>query len=224
MAGEGIPRVTGRYWMSGDGRHRPETLTEEPTMAFRTHTITHRFIRRTAALAALSLATFACGGTKDAAASSQRRGDHAVIASGIAAEYRPLDEATVRKIVAIMRAWQPERVPPPSGDKAKDLLSAMDHRIQNRFTAVVQRELAERNSTATIDGTAPLKAAIVREGLSSREFVLALLAFLVARQNDDLNAYLKLTGGKPAELSAALQRNIEIIRSIGPKEELPSGW
>src|SRR5687768_4108249 len=106
-----------------------ETPTEEPTMAFRTHTTTHRVIRRTAALAALSLATFACGGSGDAAASSQRRSDDAVIASGMAAERRPLDEATVRKVVAIMRAWQPERRPPTKSENPEDVLSAMEHRI-----------------------------------------------------------------------------------------------
>jgi len=193
-------------------------------MAFRPHTPTHRFIRRTAALAALSLATFACGGTGDAAASSQRRSSDAVLASGSAAENRPLDEATVRKVVAVMRAWKPAPLPPPRGEDAKSFTSLLEYRIWNGFTAVVQRELADQNSTATIDGTALLKAAIVRQGLSSREFVLALLAFQAARINDDLHASLKATGAAAPPLREVLQRNIEVIRRVGPKEELPSWW
>jgi hypothetical protein len=191
-------------------------------MTIRTKT-SHRLIRRTVVLAALSLATFAWGGTGRAAASSQLRdGDGAVIASGLAAENHPLDEATVRKLVAIMRAWQPERRPSAKNEDPNDLLSAMERRTQNRFIAMVQRDLAVRNSTATIDATAPLKAAIVGHGLSSREFAVALLAFEVARQNDDLRTYLKATGGTPAELPPVLQRNIEIIRRVGPREALPS--
>lgn len=193
-------------------------------MDFRLLTTTSRRIRHTAALATLSLATLACGGTGDAAASSQRRSSDAVRASGFAAENHPLDEATVRKVVAVMRAWSPPALAPPKGEDARSVPRVLEYGIRNSFTAVVQRELADRNSTATIDGTPPLKAAIAGQGLSSREFVMALLAFQAARINDDLNASLTAIGAEPAQLPAILKRNIEVIRSAGPKEELPSWW
>ena len=194
-------------------------------MAFRTHTITHRVIRRTAALAALSLATFACGGTRASAASPQQhKSTDAVRALGSAAERHPLDEATVRKVVAIMRAWKPAPPPPPRGEDAKDMFSVIEYDMRNRFSFVVQQELADRNSTATIDGTAPLKAAIVSQGLSSREFVLALLAFQAARFNDGVSTSLKGLGGQAPELPPILKQNIEVIRRVGPTNDLTSGW
>ena len=104
------------------------------------------------------------------------------------------------------------------------MFSVIEYDIRNRFSFVVQQELADRNSTATIDSTAPLKAAIVSQGLSSREFVLALLAFQAARLNDGVSTSLKALGGKAPELTPILKQNIEVIRRVGPTEDLTSGW
>ena len=171
---------------------------------------------RTRTIAVLTLAALACGGTGAAAASPQREASKAVWAMGRAAEQHPLDEATARKVVTIMRAWKPAPLPKPKGQDAENVLSIMEYGIWNSFTAVVQRELADQNSTATIDGTPALKAAITSQGMSSREFVLALLAYQAARLADDLMSTI------PHEPTAVVKRNIEVLRRIGPKKELPS--
>ena len=178
----------------------------------------HLPFRRAAGFAALALATLACTGAGGAAAPSQERSSDAVLASGRAAEERPLDEATVRRVVAVMRAWTPPPLPPPKGKEGENVIRVLDYGIRNGFTAVVQRELADHNSTATIDGTPPLKAAIVAQGMSSREFVEALLAFQAARINGDLAESLRF------ELTGVLKRNVEVIRRVGSKKELPSWW
>jgi hypothetical protein len=115
-------------------------------------------LRRTAVLAALSLATLACGRPDEALGSmAQSTAKAAAKKATFNPHNNPLDEATARKVVAVMQAWTPP-VPEPSA-KAKaegDLVGGMKDVLERAFTNVVYVELVEQDSTATIDGTPAL--------------------------------------------------------------------
>src|SRR5688572_10690953 len=144
---------------------------------------THLPFRRTAGLALLSVATLACGGgSSDAQGSTAQSGGRAPVHKvHFDAHRHQLDEASARKVVAVMRAWTPPEPELPNELEASgDIVGAMKYALERAFTTVAHRELTEQNSTATIDGTPLLKAAIVGQGLTSREFAKALLALQVA--------------------------------------------
>jgi hypothetical protein len=180
---------------------------------------THR-TPRIAALAALSLATIA-GANAEARGQAPRTDAAArpgTSAPRFSPEYHPLDAATVRKVVAVMRAWTPPPPPKPTGADAESLPRIMEFRMRHMFISVVARELSEQDSTATIDATPPLRAALVREGLSSREFAKGMLAFKAAQFANDINPLV------PHTPTAVVQQNIAVIRGVGASHALPSWW
>ncbi len=204
-------------------------------MAFRSHSSTHRLICGTAAVAALSLATVACSSAEGEAQAARTRGGAVprVNQSGYSAEFYPLDEDTVRKVVAVMRAWTPpeptsksfhEKIEGPdqlSAEEAGSILAARWDAIEKTFLPVVRRDLMA-DSTATIDGTPALKAAIASQGLSSRRFAEAMLAYHATLANIDVGDLLNAEFGK----SEVLVKNRALIRRMRASEggELPSWW
>jgi hypothetical protein len=196
-------------------------------MPIRSLTSTAGPIRRIATLAALSLATVACGsGAMEARASAgQSNGRTAASRPRFSADNYPLDEATVRKVAAVMRAWTPPELPPRRVDP-ENVMKGMQEALESTFTVVVSKDLMEKDSTATIDRTAPLTAAIASQGLSSRKFAEALMAVQAASVAIDLGDFLAANGGgKPAwEPSDIAKANIALIRKARADGALPTGW
>jgi hypothetical protein len=130
--------------------------------------------------AVLTLPTAACRGDVQGTSpqTTSRAGD------GGGAKYDPkayaLDEVKVRKIAAVMRAWDPKGPEPTSDDPNVfvDRMSWMRKGVE--FENKVVAELTERNSTATLESVPELRAAVAREGLSPRQFAEAYLAYRTA--------------------------------------------
>lgn len=185
-------------------------------------------------LAVLTLPTTACSGdaqggggqTTSAAANARGRFDPKTYA---------LDEAGVRKLAAVMRAWDPKG-PEPSSDDPNGYVNTMARMRKGiDFENKVVLDLTERNSTATIESVPELKAAIAREGLSPREFAEMYLAYKTAEGHLMVTGLSQLAGAvagtstptpteaepKPSGVFAA---NIELIQRMDKDEELPSWW
>lgn len=183
--------------------------------------------RRTAGLAVLSLATLACGWPSDALGSTAQ----APRKTGIQkVHFDPsshlVDEPTARKVVAVMRAWTPP-LPKPSKQHRDDLnlVGGMQDMLERAFTTVAYRELAEQNSTATIDGTPALTAAIAGQGLSSRDFAKALIALQMAKLEMETREMVVATGAKVNyELRGTLKANADLVRRLKTEGGFPSGW
>src|SRR5688572_18300025 len=198
-------------------------------MAFRMHTNTDRVIRRTAALAALSLATLACSPVDGDAQATRLKGIDVPVVNraGYSPGRYPLDEATVRKVVAVMRAWTPPRPERRKAKEGESFFAAAEEALLRSFPTIVVRELMIENSTATIDGTATLKAAIASQGLSSRTFAEALCAYKEASVTmavaDISHAQVGKDGYTPGPV---LTKNMDLIRRMQTSEGLayPSGW
>ena len=146
-----------------------------------------------------------------------------------------LDEGKVRKVAAVMRAWDPKG-PEPSRDDPNayvDTMARMRKAIDFENKVVV--ELTEHSSTATIESVPELKAAIAREGLSPREFAEMYLAYKTAEGHLMVTGLGQLAGAvagtsgptppqaepKPSGVFAA---NVELIQRMDKEEELPSWW
>jgi hypothetical protein len=194
-------------------------------MPTRSLTSTSRPIRRLAALAAVSLATVACGsGATEARVAGQATVRTATTTKRFSADYHPLDEATVRKVAAVMRAWTPPEPPPPRSDDPANFTRNMKEAFESTFTVVVSKELIEKDSTATIDRTLPLKAAIVSQGLSSRTFAESLMAIQAASLAIDLGDFFKSMGNPAPEPSGIRKANMDLVRKVRAEGALPTGW
>jgi hypothetical protein len=179
--------------------------------------------------AVLTLPTAACRG--DAQGASPRTGE------GRGAKYDPktyaLDEARVRKLAAVMRAWDPKGPEPKSDDPNVfvDKMGWMRKGVEFENKVVI--DLTERNSTATLESVPELKAAIAREGLSTREFAEAYLAYKTA-EGELLVAGLSQLARGVAGTSAAQQPepkysgvfkdNIELVGRMDKEGTLPRWW
>ena len=97
--------------------------------------------------------------------------------------------------------------------------------LERAFTTVAYRELAEQNSTATIDGTPALTAAIAGQGLSSRDFAKALIALQMAKLEMETREMVVATGAKVNyELRGTLKANADLVRRLKTEGGFPSGW
>ena len=183
------------------------------------------FIRAMVSLAVVSLATLACNGEPKNAGASMSQPGGRVAASG--SRYSPLnyrlDEAKVHKVAAVMREWDPTGPPPKSEDPNELAAYWAKMTAGAEFGNKIGRELLNENSTATIDSTSDLKVAIERQGLSSREFVEALLAYTNAMGALDIEGLEKVYG-KKSEFTptGVFKENVELIRRMNKEEDLPA--
>ena len=188
---------------------------------------THFPFRRTAGLALVSLATLACSsGTSDAQGPTPRSERRAPIKTYFDPQAHALDEATARKVIAVMRAWTPpEPKAPKELQESGDIVGAMKYVLENAFTMVAARELTEQNSTATIDGSPLLVAAVHGQGLSSREFAKALITFQIATLDIGLRDMAAANGiTHPRELVGVHKANTDLVRKLTAEGAIPSGW
>ena len=175
-----------------------------------------------AVLVVLLFATLACEGEQTTAGA-------ATGGSGYSPLTYPLDEAKVRKVAAVMREWDPTGPPPESEDPNELAAYWSKMRAGVDLQNTIGRELLYESSTATIDNNPELKAAIRRQGLSSREFAEAMLAYTNAMGALDVEALGEIYGdasGPPPELqkmmTGVFKDNVELIRRMSEEEDLPS--
>ena len=185
-------------------------------------------------LAVVTLPTTACRGdapgdpgqTTSAAASPRGRFDPKTY---------PLDEAGVRKLAAVMRAWDPKGPEPASQDPNVyvDPMARMRKGVD--FENTIVAELTERNSTATIESVPELKAAIAREGLSPREFAEMHLAYKTAEGQLMVTGLSQLAGAVSGtappnapqaapKASGVFENNLELLRRMDKEGTLPPSW
>jgi hypothetical protein len=178
----------------------------------------------------------ACGG--DAQGGAQATSP----ASGARGPFDPktyaLDEAKVRKLGAIMRAWDP-RGPEPSSDDPNGYVNTMARTRKGiDFENKVVLELTRQNSTATIESVPELKAAIAREGLSPREFAELYMAYKTAEGQLMVAGLSQLAGAvsgtvtgatpprapQPEPASGVFENNLELLRRMDKEGTLPPSW
>jgi hypothetical protein len=174
-------------------------------------------------VAALSLATLACGGPMEASEPAGQVKGRATSRARYSAEQYPLDETMVRKVGAVISAWTPPTPDLPKR-KAEGVLDAMEMAIESTFTTRVAQDL-KTDSTATIDATPALKALLARQGLSSRTFAEALLAVQAASWAISMEQALPEAARDPAlQPGMTLQSNIELVRKVRAEGVLPKEW
>lgn len=185
-------------------------------------------------LAVLTLPTTACRGD------AQSTSPHATTAASDARgrfdpKTYPLDEARVRKLAVVMRAWDPKGPEPTSQDPNVyvDPMARMRKGVDFENTIVL--ELTEQNSTATIESVPELKAAIAREGLTPREFAEMYLAYKTAEGQLMVTGLSQLAGAvsgtapsnapRPGpDSSAVFESNLELLRRMDKEGTLPPSW
>jgi hypothetical protein len=163
------------------------------------------------------------GANSQAGASAQKAGG---------STYSPLtyrlDEATVRKVAAVMREWDPKGPPPKTDEEAAAYWGKLGAGAD--FGNKVGREFVDKGTTTEVERIPELKAAIARQGLTLREFVQALLAYSNAMGYMDVEGmgFLDAQGradaaaGKPGvKASGVFKENIELLRR-NKQEELPN--
>jgi len=184
-----------------------------------------------ASLVVLLFATLACEGEQTSAGAGEAQAERpaATRGSGYSPLKYPLDEAKVRKVAAVMREWDPAGPPPESEDPNELAAYWSRMRAGVDLQNTIGRELLNENSTATIDNNLELMAAIRRQGLSSREFAEAMLAYTNAMGALDVEALEEFYGdesGRPSELqkmmTGVFKDNVELIRRMSEEEDLPS--
>jgi hypothetical protein len=193
------------------------------------------FLRYTCGLAVLTLSTAACRG--EARDTGPQTTSGAGVARGAAFDPKtyPLDEAKLRKMGAVMRAWDPKGPEPTSEDPTVyvDRMAWMRKGIE--FENKVVTELLSQNSTATLESIPELRAAMAREGFSPREFAAVYLAYKTAEGELMVTGLEQLSGaiagtsgsGSPPpapRTSGALKENLELIRRMDKEGTLPEAW
>ena len=203
-------------------------MTRRPLVAARL------LLRCLCGFALLMLPTAACRGDAhgNGPQSTSRAGD----ARGPAFDPKtyPLDEAKVRKMAAVMSAWDPKGPEPASDDPNVyvDRMGWMKKGID--FENKVVRELGQ-NSTATIESVPELKAAIAREGLSPREFAEIYMAYKTVEGELMVAGLEQLAGAvagtstskaRPPEpqSSGVLEANKALIVRMDKEKTLPDTW
>lgn len=180
-------------------------------------------------LVALTLPAAACSG--DARGGSGQTSSAAANARG---KFDPktyaLDEAKVRKMGAVMSAWDPKGPKPTSDDP--NVMGWMMKGVD--FENTVGRELGQ-NSTATIESVPELKAAIAREGLTPREFAEIYMAYKTAEGHLMVAGLEQLSGaiaGTAApktpppgpQASGVFKDNIDLLIRMDKEGTLPDVW
>ena len=191
-------------------------------------------LRCVCGLALLTISTTACRGD------AQGGRPHATTAASDARgrfdpKTYPLDEAGVRKLAAVMRAWDPKGPEPTSQDPNVyvDPMARMRKGVD--FENKVVRELTEHNSTATIESVPELKAAIAREGLSPREFAEMYLAYKTAEGQLMVTGLSQLAGAVSGtappnapqaapKVSGVFENNLALLRRMDKDGTLPPSW
>lgn len=185
-------------------------------------------------LAVLTLPTTACSG--DAQGGSPQATSPAAKAPGrFDPKTYPLDEAAVRKLGAVMRAWDPKGPEPATQDPNVyvDPMARMRKGVE--FENKLVTELTEHNSTATIESVPELKAAIAREGLSPRQFAELFIAYKTAEGQLMVSGLSQLAGAvsgtappkatQPAPTSSGVfEKNLELLRRMDKEGTLPPSW
>ena len=192
------------------------------------------FLRYMCGFAVLTLSTAACRG--EAQDTGPQTASRAGVARGAAFDPKtyPLDEAKLRKMGAVMRAWDPKGPEPTSEDPTVyvDRMAWMRKGID--FENKVVTEFGQ-NSTATLESVPELRAAMAREGLSPREFATIYLAYKTAEGELLVTGLEQLSGaiaGKSAADSpppaprtlGALKENVELLRRMDKEGTLPEVW
>jgi hypothetical protein len=194
-------------------------------MIMRAHTTTVLLLGRIATLAMLSITALACGGPAAASTPADHDvpGRAAVRRARYSPEQYPLDDATVRKVAAVIRAWTPPAPDVPKKTDPGDVVGAMQDAMEQTFTARIARDL-QAGSTATIDATPALEAEIVRQGLSSRTFAEALLAVQAARWGLDFEAALPEATRDADAPGETAKANRALVRKVRAEGLLPKDW
>ena len=193
------------------------------------------FLRCMCGFAVLTLLTAACRG--EAQDAGPRTASRAGEARGAAFDPKTyaLDEAKLRKMGAVMRAWDPKGPEPTSENPAVyvDRMSWMKKGIE--FENKVVTELMGQNSTATLESVPELRAAMAREGLSPREFAAVYVAYKTAEGELMVAGLEQLSGAvagtaapdsprpKPRP-SGVLEGNLELLRRMDKEGTLPEAW
>lgn len=180
--------------------------------------------------ALLTLPTAACSG--DAQGGSPQTTSRAAGARGEVFDPKTfaLDEAKVRKMGAVMSAWDPKGPKPTSDDP--NVMGWMRKGID--FENTVVREFGQ-NSTATIESVPELKAAIAREGLTPREFAEIYMAYKTAEGQLLVAGFEQLAGavaGTAApktpppgpQASGVFKDNIDLLIRMDKEGTLPDVW
>jgi hypothetical protein len=193
------------------------------------------FLRYMCGFAVLTLLTAACRGEAQDTGpqTTSRAGD----ARGAAFDPKTyaLDEAKLRKMGAVMRAWDPKGPEPTSEDPAVyvDRMNWIRKGIE--FENKVVTELMGQNSTATLESVPELRGAMAREGLSPREFAAVYVAYKTA-EGELMVAGLEQLSGAVAGTSASdspqpeprtsgvLKGNLELLRRMDKDGTLPESW
>jgi hypothetical protein len=192
-------------------------------------------VRGLCTCAALTLLTASCGG--DVEGTTSQAADRSPAARGQAFDPKTyaLDEARVRKLAAVMSAWDP-RGPEPTNQDPNVYVSPMARAMKGvEFENKVVKDLMSRNSTATIEGVPELKAAIAREGLSTREFAELFLSYKAAEGQLMVAGLSQLAGAvsgtpppnapQPAPKSPGVfEGNLELLRRMDKEGTLPPSW
>jgi hypothetical protein len=189
------------------------------------------FLQCLCGLAVLTLPTAACRGD------AQGTSPQATTRAGARFDPKayPLDEAKVRKMGAVMRAWDPKGPEPKSDDPNVyvDKMGWMRKGID--FENKVVTELLNQNSTATIESVPELRAALTREGLSPREFAEIYVAYKTVEGELMVDGLGQLAGAvagtssskaPPAapKSSGVFKDNTELIRRMDKEGTLPEAW
>lgn len=187
------------------------------------------------ALAVLTLLAAACRGDAQGGAPQATSSPRAAGGGAFDPKTYPLDETRVRKLAAVMRAWDPKGPEPATQDPNVyvDPMARMRKGVD--FENTIVAELTEHNSTATIESVPELTAAIAREGLSPREFAEMYLAYKTAEGHLVVTGLSQLAGAvsgtapssppEPAPTSSGVfENNLELLRRMDKEGTLPPSW
>ena len=206
-----------------------------PVMTPRSLVAVRVLLRCLCGLAILTLTTAACRGEGQGTSPQSTSRAEEARGSGYDPKAYALDEAKVKKLAAVMRAWDPKGPEPTSNDPNVfvDKMGWMRKGVE--FENRVVTELIDRNSTATIEGVPELKAAIAREGFSPREFAEAYLAYKTAEGELLVTGLSQLAGAVAGTSTAAARQpepkhsgvfkdNLELISRMDKEGTLPQSW
>jgi hypothetical protein len=184
-------------------------------------------------LAALTLPTAACGGDAQGGSAPASRAANA--GGRFDPKAYPLDEPKVRKLAAVMGAWDPKGPEPTTQDPNVHVDPMARMRKGVEFENKIVAELTNQNSTATIESVPELKAAIAREGMSPREFAEMYVAYKTAEGQLMVTGLSQLAGAvsgtaprkAPAatpKASGVFEDNLELLSRMDKEGTLPPSW
>jgi hypothetical protein len=139
-----------------------------------------------------------------------------------------LDEPTVRKVAAVMRAWDPAGPPARSEDPEELARVWASMGAGSEFSNKVGKEWLDEGTTKHVESVPELTAAIERAGMTPPEFVMAHLAYTNAMAALDIEAAEKFYGDDSSKErpgmkpTGVFKDNVELLRRMNKEEELPS--